>query len=185
MNRQSGFSLIEVLVALLLTSIGVLGMVILQSRAVINASDAAARDSAVTLVNELIEIMRSHRDELYKKRPPQEYAYSQLLASSVIYTAGGSLRVDSSCSTTGAGQSLPERAGCWLQKVERSLPAPDSVDRVKLCPSFRLGADGAPECAGSGYLGSAMAVQITWRARKEGSCSAGSYNCSYVARVEL
>lgn len=185
MSRQQGFSLIEVLVALLLTSIGVLGMVLLQSRAVINASDAAARDTAVTLANELIEIMRSHRGELYKKRPPKDYVYSQLLANSAIYTAGGSLKVDSSCSAESVAQSLSELTGCWLQKVEHSLPAPDGVARIKLCPSFRVAADGAPECAGSGYLGSAMAVQITWRVREKGGCSAGSYNCSYVARVEL
>src|SRR5690554_2962485 len=97
MNRAKGFSLIEVLVALVLTTIGVLGMVALQSKAVIYTSDAAARDTAVTLVNELIEIMRTHRDQLYKNKPPEQYSYTQLLTSTDIYDQDGSLKVTASC----------------------------------------------------------------------------------------
>lgn len=191
MNRAKGFSLIEVLVALVLTTIGVLGMVALQSKAVIYTSDAAARDTAVTLVNELIEIMRTHRDQLYKNKPPEQYSYTQLLTSTDIYDQNGKLKVTASCPNNGVAQTLVAQVGCWLQKVENSLPAPEEEtgknnSRIMVCPSFKLNDDGDPDCAGNNYLGSTLAVKITWRG-KDDVCGAkqDSFNCSYVSRVEL
>lgn len=191
MHKQKGFSLIEVLVTLVLTTIGVLGMVVLQSKAVTYTSDASARDTAVTLTNELIEIMRSHRDDLFKYKPPAEYAYMQILRSTDVYSNGALTVSASDCPNNGQPQNLKERAGCWVQKMEQSLPAPEpgangqAVGRVVICPSFELN-NGAPSCAGSTYVGSGLAVQITWRG-KDQVCGSNNnqWNCSYTARVEL
>lgn len=188
METEKGFSLIEVLVALVLTTIGVLGMVVLQSKAVYYTSDAAARDTAVTLANELIEIMRTHRDDLYERRPPEHYSYSRLKAVTDIYTSAGDLKSSVSCPASGLPQSLSEQVGCWMEKVQNSLPAPEGQDAriIRLCPSFKLKTNGQPDCAGSNYLGSTLAVQIMWRGKDE-VCGANSnsFNCSYTTRVEL
>lgn len=193
MHKQKGFSLIEVLVTLVLTTIGVLGMVVLQSKAVTYTSDASARDTAVTLTNELIEIMRSHRDDLFKYKPPAEYAYMQILRTTDVYNSSGALTVSASdCPNNGLPQTLKQRAGCWVQKMEQSLPAPEpgangqATGRVVICPSFKLENNGSPSCAGSTYVGSGLAVQITWRG-KDQVCGANNdqWNCSYTARVEL
>ena len=53
-GRQSGVMLIEALIALLIFSIGILGIVGLQSSAVTASSDAKYRSDAALLANELI-----------------------------------------------------------------------------------------------------------------------------------
>lgn len=53
-GRQSGVMLIEALIALLIFSIGILGIVGLQSSAVTASSDAKYRSEAALLANELI-----------------------------------------------------------------------------------------------------------------------------------
>ena len=190
MHKQKGFSLIEVLVTLVLTTIGVLGMVVLQSKAVTYTSDASARDTAVTLTNELIEIMRSHHQDFLR---PDSHGKTRMLSTSDIYNGSGVLTVAASnCPSNGVPETLRQRAGCWVQKVEQSLPAPEpgsngqATGRVIVCPSFKLNSNGSPACAGSTYQGSSLAVQITWRG-KDQVCGKNNdqWNCSYTARAEL
>lgn len=58
-KRSSGFSMIEVLVTLVLISIGVLGMVALQARTIQYTQDAVQRNTAAMLANDLVELMRA------------------------------------------------------------------------------------------------------------------------------
>ena len=69
MTTTKGFSLIEVLMALLLTTVGVLGMVALQGRSIQYTQDAVQRNTAVELANDLIEIVRAN---------PQPVSYTHL-----------------------------------------------------------------------------------------------------------
>ena len=71
MKTNKGFSLIEVLVALLLTTIGVLGMVALQGRSIQYTQDSVQRNTAILLSGDLIEIIRAHPKELFNTSPPQ------------------------------------------------------------------------------------------------------------------
>lgn len=71
MKTNKGFSLIEVLVALLLTTIGVLGMVALQGRSIQYTQDSVQRNTAIVLAGDLIEIVRAHPKELFDTSPPQ------------------------------------------------------------------------------------------------------------------
>lgn len=56
-TRQAGLSLIEVLVSILIFSIGILGMVGLQARAVQYSVDAEDRTRAALLANEIVSEM--------------------------------------------------------------------------------------------------------------------------------
>lgn len=56
-TQQSGFMMIEVLVAILLFSIGLLGLVSLQTSTVQNATNAEYRSMAASLSNELVTQM--------------------------------------------------------------------------------------------------------------------------------
>ena len=64
MNRSKGFSLIEVLVTLLLVTVGLLGVVALQSRGIQFTQDSVQRNSAIELSNQLLELMRANADEI-------------------------------------------------------------------------------------------------------------------------
>ena len=60
---QRGFSLIEVLIALLLVALGVLGAAALQLNALRYTQDSAYRAQAALLVTDLLERMRANPDQ--------------------------------------------------------------------------------------------------------------------------
>lgn len=187
MKNSRGFSLIEVLVTIVLTTVGVLGMVALQNKSIQYTQDAVNRNTAIALTSELVEIMRAHRDELFVKKPPVELMYSELLESSVFYAADGSLDFTvSDCATP--AQTAKQQAGCWLEKAQALLPEASGEEITgyfMVCPSYEFD-DDQPECAGSGYTGSTMAIQLAWRS-KESVCgeNADSDICTFSTRVEL
>ncbi|WP_425054556.1 type IV pilus modification protein PilV [Pseudomonas abyssi] len=61
---QRGFSLLEVLVALLLTALGVFGAIGLQLNALRFSADSAHRAQALLMTNDLLERMRANRGAL-------------------------------------------------------------------------------------------------------------------------
>lgn len=191
-KNSQGFSLIEVLVTIVLTTVGILGMVALQSRSIQYTQDSVNRNAAVTLANDLIEIMRSNRDDLFVNKPPLEYSYTELLSATTIYNADGSLKLSAAkCPATGLANTLEEQGGCWLKQVQETLPdATALVGSFKVCPSFELTAsafaDSEPKCAGANYTGSTLAIQMAWRS-KEAICGKDSNSnvCTFTTRVEL
>ncbi len=190
MKNSQGFSLIEVLITIVLTTIGILGMVALQSKSIQYTQDAVNRNTAIALTNELVEIMRSNRDVLFVKKPPAEPMYSQLGETSVFYKANGSFDFAVSDCVAGRPQTPKHQAGCWLKKAQTLLPAANDATiaaSFMVCPSFKINVTtGKPECAGGGYKGSTMAIQLAWRS-KEKVCGINSNSdiCTYSTRVEL
>lgn len=188
MKNSQGFSLIEVLVTIVLTTVGILGMVALQSRSIQYTQDSVNRNTAIALTNEFIEIMRANRDELFVNKPPVEPMYSQLGNTSAFYKADGSFDfLVADCATP--AQTAKQQAGCWLQKARAQLPAAADTaiaGEFKVCPSFKLDTAGKPDCAGSSYTGSTIAVQVAWRS-KEKVCGKDSNSdiCTFTTRVEL
>lgn len=61
MNKQRGIGLVEVLVALLLLAVGVLGFSALQFRAMDAAQEATERTAAINIARDLAERMRINR----------------------------------------------------------------------------------------------------------------------------
>ncbi|MDE0491472.1 type IV pilus modification protein PilV [Psychrobacter sp. A3] len=59
-NRQSGIGLVEVLVAVLLLSIAVLGFSALQVRAISTTDESLVRTKSLTVVRNLAEVMRAY-----------------------------------------------------------------------------------------------------------------------------
>lgn len=62
-NLHSGFSLIEVLVALLVLTIGLLGMANLQGQSISSSYDAHLRTQATALARNIIDRMRANRNQ--------------------------------------------------------------------------------------------------------------------------
>lgn len=71
-HRETGFSLIEVLIALLVLAIGLLGMASLMLTSMQSNQGAAQRSAAVVLAYDLVERMRSNRN--YSQDPPRPFA---------------------------------------------------------------------------------------------------------------
>ena len=188
-KKNQGFSLIEVLVTVVLTTVGILGMVALQSKSIQYTQDAVNRNAAVTLTNDLIEIMRSHRDELFAKKPPEEFSYTELLSITSIYGAEGGLSLNAdNCPASKQANTLQQQGDCWLKQVQETLPDASTLiaGSFKVCPSFKLDENGAPDCAGNNYKGSTLGVQLAWRS-KDSVCGKDSNSdiCTFTTRVEL
>lgn len=188
MGNCRGFSLIEVLVTIVLVTVGVLGMVALQAKSIEYTQDAINRNAAITLAHELIEIMRMHRDDLLRSPASLNNVYRGLKDSTDIYQANGRLKLNAEfCLPSSVPQSLVQQANCWLKQVEATLPDAHSLtESFVVCPSYQLDNSLRPVCASSGYLGSMLAVQLAWRS-KEPICGENSDSdiCTFTTRVEL
>lgn len=189
MNKNNkGFSLIEVLVTLVLTAVGVLGMFVLQSKSISYTQDTVHREAAIAAANELVEIMRVYRDELYESIPPGESGagnakgsygefYSHLKNSATLYKDGAAIFTKADCPTSGTAQTAKAVAGCWLKSQQDVLP---DFNVTTLCPSAA-----ADECT-SDFNGSSLLVALSWSSRDQ-SCGpdSNSATCVYSIRVEL
>ncbi len=184
MTTDKGFSLIEVLVALLLTTIGVLGMVALQGRSIQYTQDSVQRNTAVVLTGDLIEIMRAHPKELFDMAPPQFPMNSGLKNNSLFYKeAGDDLANRATCVADPAriAKTAKEFRDCWADRVEALLPGGEDLfkDHGYICRSSSPG-----NCDSKGSM---VEIRLAWHVR-EGAClDAGDPNatvCTYTVRVE-
>lgn len=125
-RRASGFSLIEVLIALLVLSFGLLGMVGLQAMALQNNREARLQSVAVDLARELAEMMRGNKSVamLDTANPYVGDFSSSPLAPP---TTDICLSVGSSCAS--ATQVANAEMTDWLARVDTNLPGA----RVKIC----------------------------------------------------
>lgn len=170
-RRSSGFSMIEVLVTLVLISIGVLGMVALQVRTIQYTQDAVQRHTAAMLANDLLELIRAMPDGLP--------------ASSGFYNAKGTALPDLPASCTPLPNNAADQLGCWAEKARVALPGASDLltNEFYVCRT-----NTANECTGSG---NAIEIQLAWRA-KEGDCvtpgtgpDADKTICRYRLRTQI
>lgn len=108
--RNQGFSLIEVLVALLVLSIGLLGLAMLQVQGMRANSDAYLRTQATIIAYDLIDRMR----------------INNVAAQTGAYTASAAPIGVTNCETTGGCQLATDRAKWdlvnWYGELANTLP---------------------------------------------------------------
>lgn len=184
MTTSKGFSLIEVLVALLLTTIGILGMVALQGRSIQYTQDAMQRNAAVELANDLIEIIRAHPQELYSSTAPKLPMNSGMKEDSIFYKAKGSdLPERQKCVTSPSqiAKTARQQRDCWADRVEALLPGAKDLfsSDMYICRS--------PEPGKCDDKGSMLEIRLAWEVR-QGACLDASAPdatvCTYTIRVE-
>ncbi len=184
MRKASGFTLIEVLVTLVLTAVGILGMVAMQSRAIQQTQDAVQRNTAVMLVNELVDIMRVNASEIFTHSPPQVPVYMQPKAESIFYKAKGSdFSTTGACTNPSTAKTAQEQLNCWVAKVNNSLPlgAETLKSHSYVCLSSTKGVCGE---------GSTLEIQLAWQVKADTCLDAenrtpDNETCIYRTRVEL
>lgn len=186
-KRDHGFSLIEVLVALVLTTVGVLGMVALQGRSVQYAQDSVQRNVAVDLASEYIEIIRANPTELFTNAVPKAPMNSGLKSESIFYKASGAgFSSPADCVATGTqtAQTAKEQRDCWASRAQNLLPGGSTVFASS---SYVCRSSAAGNCNNQG---SVIEIRLAWQV-KAGACpdqsaSAPTDNtiCTYTVRVQ-
>lgn len=170
MKKIRGFSLLEVLVTILLTAVGILGMVAMQGKAIQYTQDSVERTHAVMLANELMEIIRATPSSL--EDGATETPFFDSLPASVTQ---GCLEIDQNLVAT--------EIGCWASKVRTLLPGAENVsDHFVACISTTPGA-----CDESG---AAVEIRLAWRAAGEGCLDADADSlddsrCTYTFRSQI
>ncbi len=168
MKNSQGFSLIEVLITLVLTVIGVLGMVAMQTKAIQYTNDSVTRTTAVIVVDDLLEILRSNRDEIYNNK-------SEIKTDSAYFKAKGTAFSDLECDTydNQAGANTPDKQLCvWAMLAKAFLPG--VTDNI-LKDEFSIKA-----------TANKIDISIAWKV-KVGECSDApeSELCTYSVAVEI
>ncbi|WP_222910738.1 type IV pilus modification protein PilV [Pseudomonas sp. DNDY-54] len=172
--HNRGFSLIEVLVTLVLLTIGMLALVAMQGRGIQFTSDSVARNNGIMLATEVLETMRANpgaRDEYLIEK----------------------LQADGECSGEAVEVSdVTEQMACWSEKARALMPGAngDGAEAIAvrnnfyICRSVEL-----QECITND--GSAIEVQIAWRSNgercreEEGEGDADPFICTLRLRGEL
>jgi type IV pilus assembly protein PilV len=117
-RRHAGFTLIEVLVAILVLSFGLLGMVGMQATSLQVNRDARLQSTAIVLARELAEMMRGNKDIALQANNP--YLVAGLSHPLAPPTAAYCLSVGQTCtSTTAVAQA---ELTDWLARVDDALP---------------------------------------------------------------
>lgn len=176
-RTQLGFSMIEVLVTLVLISVGVLGMVALQARTIQYTQDSVQRNVAATLANDLVELMRA--------------TPTGLPAASGFYKAAGQAFPDTPSSCTPLPSEASAQLGCWVSKVKTALPgvvsAEEGVADLLDSDFYVCRTSTANSCTGTG---TAVEIQIAWK-MKAGECmdpndeNGDSTICRYRLRTQI
>ncbi|UVE18497.1 type IV pilus modification protein PilV [Pseudomonas sp. LS44] len=174
MKSTQGFSMVEVLITLLLVSIGVLGMVAMQSRTIQYTQDSIQRNAAAALANDLLELIRAQPAGL----PASSGFYkAAAVAFPAVPTAG--------CG--GTPQSPQEQLACWAQKAGKLLPG---VTTSLLTSDFYVCRTTSPGTC-SANAGSAVEIQLAWKV-KAGDCmdssnsnDSTSTTCHYRLRSDI
>lgn len=150
-----GFSLIEALIALVLISVGVLGMVALQGRAIQYTQDSVQRNNAAMLANDLVEMIRA------KAKPDEPPGLSGVWGFSKAAAAAFPTK-PTTCTPMPAGAS--DQLACWAHdRVVTALPDAASLftNEYHICRT-----DTAGTCNGNGDT---VEIQLAWRV-KSGEC---------------
>ncbi|MDR6537621.1 type IV pilus assembly protein PilV [Variovorax soli] len=129
-RRASGFSLIEVLVALLVLSFGLLGMVGLQATALQNNREARLQSVAVNLARELAEMMRGNKDVAMLATANPYVGDFSAIGETPASPASPSSCLSTGLSCANATAVANAELTDWLARVSASLPGA----RVKICP---------------------------------------------------
>lgn len=126
--QQSGFSLIEVLVSILLLSLGMLGAVGMQTTAMQSNREARSQAVATTFARELAEKMRgNHTVAIQTTAANNPYLFDTTLTGTSSVAS-----FSANCFTTGcptAANVATWDVADWQGRVQAALPTP----RVKVC----------------------------------------------------
>lgn len=153
--KNKGVSLIEVLIAVLILAIGLLGMASLQIRSLSNNHNAYLRTQATQLANDMLDRMRSNAQGLnagYYLRPNVENS-----------------SMDCHLNLCNADQMSEYDLSLWNQAIHQQLPNGKGLICIDSTPQ-------SSDCDGSGNI---LAISLSWSERENGASLNKSFITSF------
>lgn len=152
-RRSRGVSLIEVLIAMLVLAIGLLGLAALQAQGLKFNNDAYFRSQATILAQDIMDRMRVNRDHSLA---------ANYLVGSLAVPIGNVNLANRLCAPVGDGLTniatygVPNDVACWIEDIVTVLPAPNA----RICQS---GIGGCPAGSSAAPL---IDVAVLWLDRE-------------------
>ena len=174
-HRSAGFSMIEVLVSLIITVVGVLGMVALQSKAIPYTQNSTQRNTAIMLVDDLVDLIRT--------------AGSCTAANGCISPPGSSFATPGPCVPTPT--ALSGQVACWAAQAGKALPGRADLlaKSFYICRSLVPGDVTASACGTQSTINSEIEIQVAWTVKSAAECldakSTDTTICTYRIRTRL
>lgn len=188
-TSMSGFAMFEVLVAVFLLAIGVLGLAAVQMKTYAVTRDADYRTSAAMHAEGLAEAMRANPVRSLDASSVMSWSFHHYDSNGTLTTSSTLTSTD--CASTNCNQEaladydLAE----FLKNLKASFPAGDVYARV--CPESDFGQLPTPDDMGCTTSG-AMTIKVAWRSRAtqaeikavSGTAASGTIVSGYQLKVE-
>ena len=178
-GRNAGFTLLEVLIALIIVSIGLLGVAAMQASTLKNAGSSKYRSAAISLTSDMADRLRANLEGLMEGNMAVNTGYNRprtTLADAVYNTP------NAACRSTGclpADMALDDLA-TWQERLATSLPRGTGVVCIDSGTGGAATFDGTtinPRCDG---IGTMFAVKVFWLDNRSetatGAATIGAYS---------
>ncbi len=163
-NSQQGSVLLEALIAFLIFSMGILGVIGLQATAVNNTLDARYRTDAAFLANQIIAQMWADASAV-PATTPVSYAIQPTYACNPCTSANGNTKTQD-----------------WLRQIQGASGTPGFL------PGETIGSTATtnrPSIVIGGASGTQVTVTMNWQSPQRQSPQNGALSHSYVTKTEI
>lgn len=161
-TRCQGFSLLEVLVAILILSLGLLGMVGMQVAALQAVREARMQSIATAFATELAELMRGSQGAGFSSGSSPYFG--DFHAPLVAFVTGDCMRAPAAAACPDGLAIAQSHMTDWLARVDYELPGA----RVQICTDTEpFDAGGLPQWSCHAGDGAVAIIKIGW-ARSSG-----------------
>ena len=163
-SRMEGFTLIEILVAIVVLSFGLLGMVGIQALALKSNTDAKQQSAAVQMAGELSDMMRGNKSiAVTLTTAANPYLIPAALSLPNTYTSSPT---PPQCFSTTAQCLTPFNVAQWeIEDWKTRISRQFAGAQVQICyDSAPYTATGLPQwgCVGAPALGNPISIKIGW-----------------------
>lgn len=120
---MKGFSLLEVLIAIILLAVSLLGLLVMQSRSVGYLVENNKYNVAIDLTGEYVDLVRSYKNLVYEKSLPTALYYHDLKEKTPFWEDGKIKKVTQDCTSTtqaSTDDDVAVKLACWNMKAEVS-----------------------------------------------------------------
>ena len=160
-KTQTGLTLIEVLVTVVISSIGLMGLVALQLQAIQATNDSGNRSQAIWLFNDIVNRIHANEVSSFSYVTNGRYVCGAAPTACSTYNTGTAAVVSANCDS--------QQMAAWdLFEVACGSPKTDGYfgNSITYLPSAELSitcADAAATCP----HGDALRVEFKWRAKSD------------------
>ncbi len=175
LRPAAGFTMVEVLVAVLLLAVGLVGALAMQAHAMRTRQESALRTEALQHAAALADRIRAN--------PAQSAAYLGFEFDAAADVAARRAPAVVDCAVTSCDPAALARyeLAVFRQQLQSSLPAA----RALTCRDAAAALAGRLRWACSGEAGAPIVIKIGWRSRSSGAAAAGPAEPSVALPVAL